>query len=133
MAYVTTSDAGFRLTTTSGLATWIGKIRMLFEKLVEREIIQADAENTPTERPVDLLDARVVVETLDAAMGVSEGASAANLTANFTTADGGSGSLVMGPLVGSGVQHDKSRRTGGFRHQQTLEMKGSALTYTPTV
>lgn len=133
MAYVNTGDAGFRMTTTSGLATFIGKIRMMLEKLIEREVIQADAENTPTERPVDLIDARVVVETLDANMAVSEGTSAANLTSNFTTADGGSGSLVIGPLVGSGVQHEKARRMGGFRHQQTLEMKGSALTYTPTV
>lgn len=131
MAYSTEANAGFRLTTTSGLATVLGKIAALIEKVVDREPIQADGNNFPVSRPVDAIDARVTVESLDQSMATSETAAAANLTVNYSQAGGGTASVIVGALLASGVQHTMRRRMGGFAAQQTYELQGT-LTYTPT-
>ena len=131
MAYINEANAGFRLTTTSGLATVVGKVAALLEKIIQREGIQADGNNYPVSRPVDEKDARVTLESLDTTMAIAETASASNLTVNYSEAGGGVGAVVIGALLGSGVQHTMRRRMGGFVTQQTYELQGD-LTYTPT-
>lgn len=132
MAYADESNAGFRISAISGFGTFLGRIACLIEKIVERERIEADNNNVPVARPVDSIDARVTVDYLDTAGAKAETTAAANLTVTFDEADGvSSGSVVIGKVVGSSVQHTMARRRGGFGVQQTLELEG-ALTYTPT-
>lgn len=132
MSYAAEGDAGFRISSFSGLISAIGRLAAMAEKIINREVIQADANNAPVARPVDEVDSRMTLESLDQAMAVAESTAAANQTIGIQQADGGSGSLVMGKMVASSVQHTFRRRMGGFGCQQTLEMQDSTLTYTPT-
>lgn len=133
MAYAAEGDAGFRISSFSGLvAANLGKLAATIEKIINREVIQADANNAPVARPVDEIDARITLESLDVAMATSETTAAANQTVGIQQADGGSGSIVMGKMVAGSVMHTFRRRMGGFGSHQTLEMQDSSLTYTPT-
>lgn len=133
MAYVNEADAGFRFTAlTHGAAAILGRIRAAVNKIIGREVIQADGNNFPVSRPVDNIDARVVAGYLDFSGSIAESVASANLTLSLTEADGGSGSLVVGKMLGSSVDTTMARRMGGFLAEQTFELEGT-LTYTPTI
>ncbi|HYG78681.1 MAG TPA: hypothetical protein VEK08_27015 [Planctomycetota bacterium] len=131
MAYSNEANAGFRITGTSGLGTYLGNIRALIEKIIVREELKADANNHPVSRPVDDIDARVTVEFLDNSGGISHTAAAANLTMSYSEGNGGAASVIIGALVAGSIRHNWGRKQGGFGVQQENELQG-ALTYTPT-
>jgi len=133
MAYATTADAGFRIATNGlkhGSSTLTGGIRSTLEKIINREILQSEEENTPVSRPVDLVDCRVIHEFLDGSSFIDEGTAAANAIANFTTAGGGSGAVTLGPTVAGGFTATMARNQGGHQYQQEFLMEGTALTDT---
>lgn len=131
MAYATEKDAGFRFTAVAGITTALGRVSAMIERIIVRERLQADGNNYPVSRPVDEKDGRVTVNFLDNGGGVLETAAAANITASYTQADGGAGSVVIGPLVAGTIKHDWRRKMGGFGMQQEFEQEGD-LVYTPT-
>ena len=65
--YATEANAGFRISgfLWNSVAKCLGRVRATIEKIVEREVLQADTNNTPTSRPVNVLDARSTLEFLD--------------------------------------------------------------------
>ena len=133
MSFSTEANAGFRITGFTHNATaLLARIRCLLEKLVIREAIRADANNTPVSRPVDELDARVSLDFLDNSGAISHTAASANITENYSEAGGSSGSIIMGPMVAGSVTHNHGRKMGGFGVQQVFELEGTSLTYTPT-
>lgn len=133
MAYSTEAHAGFRFSSWTVLgSTWIGKLRALIERIVQREPIMADANNVAISRPVDEEDARVTLEMLDNSAPLAPATAAANITVNFTEANGsGTGGVVIGSCVAGSVTHTMARKQGGFQIAQIFELQG-ALTYTPT-
>jgi len=132
MAYVTEADAGFRITGfTHGATTILGRLRAFVQKLIDREVIQADGNNVPIIRPPDTIDARAVLAFLDMPGHISHSAAAANLVIDMTQADAGAASLTVGKMVASGVDNTMQRRMGGFAAEQVFELEG-ALTYTPS-
>jgi len=131
MAYATTADAGFRITTVTHSGSQIkGAVRATMEKIVEREILQCEAENTPISRPVDRIDARTVFTFLDGSGRVAETVAAANCVTNFTEADGGSGSVTHGPMLANGYTATFARNQGGHQYEQEFVFQGTALTDT---
>lgn len=132
MAYSAEANAGFRITSFLFNATAIlGRVRALIEKIIVREVIQADANNTPTSRPVDEIDARVTLDFLDNSGGISHATAAANTTTAYSEAGGSSASVIIGAMVPGSITHNWGRKMGGFGVQQVFELEG-ALTYTPT-
>lgn len=137
MSYADAGNAGFRHTSWQHAnggspKTFLGKVRCLIEKIVAFEPIAADANNFPEARPVDNVDARVTLETLDNAMGMPETTTAGNMTMNFSEAGGTTGvGTVIGKMLAGSVTHTQQRRMGGFNVAQVFEAVG-ALTYTPT-
>ena len=131
MAYATTADAGFRISSTKhGTTTLQGAVRATLEKVIDREILQATTENTPTARPVDRIDARVTYGFLDGSSCIAETVAAANCIVAFTEADGGSGSVTVGPMVVGGWTATMARNQGGHQWEQNFEFQGTALTET---
>lgn len=131
MAYVTTADAGFRISTLKfGATTLLGAIRATLEKIVEREVLQAEEENNPTARPVDRIDARAVYGILDGSSVIAETATPANCVANFKEADGGAGSVTLGPMLGGGWTANMARNQGGHQWEQEFNHEGTVLTET---
>lgn len=134
MAYASEADAGHRITSiTHGGTELKGPLGVTLEKVVEREVRQAGANNAPVSRPVAFLDARVTARFLDTAGGISETAAAASLVANFTDGAGDAGSVTMGPLKAGSIRHTMERNQGGFAVEQDFELEGATLTYTPAI
>jgi hypothetical protein len=102
------------------------------EKIVEREVLQAEEENTPVSRPVDRVDARTVFAVLDGSSMIAESTAAANCITEFKAADAGSGSVTHGPMVANGYVPTMGRNQGGFRFEQEFVMEGTSLTETLT-
>ena len=95
--YASEANAGFRITKLIALGnTFDGMVRLLLEKVVQREPLMADAHNSPVSRPVDELDARATVDALSQGAGVMETTAAGNLVETFTEAGGGTGGITMG-------------------------------------
>lgn len=133
MAYTNEKDAGHRITSVTFNSTEIKSVLgATIEKIVEREVRQAGSNNTPVSRPVSALDARATVRFLDFNGAVLHTASAANLVVNFSS-DGGTGSVTVGTMLASGVTNTFERGQGGFAAEQTFELEGTSLTYTPTI
>ncbi len=134
MAYTNEGNAGFRITGVTVLGSAIaGPTHVSLEKEVVREAIKAMPNNVPISRPVDAIDGRLTVETLDLSADVDETTAAGNVVTNFSEANGsGSGSLTIGKMVAGSVRHTYDRNTGGFRMQQDFALEG-ALTFTPAV
>ena len=131
MAYVTTGDAGFRISALKfGATTLLGAIRATLEKIIEREVLQAEEENTPVARPVDRIDARAVYGILDGSSVIDETAAPANCVADFKEADGSAGSVTIGPMVAGGWTANLARNQGGHQWEQEFQMEGVALTET---
>ena len=135
MAYTDEANAGFRITEFKHGSTAVaGMVRAVIEKIINREVIKADANNAPVARPIDEIDARVTAEFLDASAGFSETAAAASIVATFSQADGSSsGSVTVGPMRAGSITHTMARNQGGHATQQVFEMEGSTLTYSVTV
>lgn len=132
-SWATSADSGFRLTGfTHGSAAILGRIRAFVQKLIERELINHDGDNTPTSRPVDVIDARAVLGFAALEQSIAHTAAAASLAIAFTAADAGACILTVGNMVACGVDNTMQRRMGGFAAEQTFELEGS-LTYTPSV
>jgi hypothetical protein len=131
--YATAGNAGFRISSwTFGAVTLLGKVRCLIEKIVQFEPVFADANNFPEIKSVDFVDARATLESLDNLVAQAESATAANLTLNFSEANGsGSGGVVIGAMKPGSVTHTQRRQMGGFGVAQVYELSGT-LTYTPT-
>lgn len=129
--YANEANAGFRITgfLWNSVAKCLGRVRASIEKIVEREVIQADGNNTPTSRPVNVLDARGTLEFLDQAGGLSHTTAAALAEFDYTEANGSAGSIQIGNMLMSSVHHNWGRNMGGFGIGQDMELEG-ALTYT---
>ncbi len=127
MAWANTGSAAFRITGfTHVSASFLGKIRTMFEYLITDEVLQADAENYPTSRPVDNLDMRQTIEMLDLTSFLAHTTTAGNTTTSFSEANGsGSGTLVAGAMVCRSVRHGISRRNGGNPMAQDFYLQGS--------
>lgn len=133
MSYENEANAGYRHTGWAfGGTSFFGKIRLLIEKIVNREPLMADDNNSAQAMPVDELGARVTLEFLDNAGAIDESEDAANLVTTFSEANGsGSGGVTVGKLVPGSVTHTEGRKQGGFTVAQIMELEGD-LTYTPT-
>lgn len=133
MAYSNEGNAGYRHTSWAfGATPLAGKIRLLIEKICNREAIMADDNNTPQARPIDEEDARVTAEFLDNAGGIDTSEEADALTSTFSEANGsGSGGVVIGDVLPGSITHTQGRKQGGFTVAQVFELEGD-LTYTPT-
>lgn len=131
--YATEANAGFRITAFkfNGVGGQLGRVRANIEKMVEREVIAADGNNTPTARPINVLDARMTAEFLDQAGALSEASAAANTEFDYTEANGTAASVIVGAMLPGTVRHNWGRNMGGFGVAQDLELQG-ALTYTPS-
>jgi hypothetical protein len=133
MAYATTADAGFRITSVTHNAVQLkGAVRATVERIVEREILQSEAENTPVSRPLDRLDARAVFAVLDGSGLIGHAATAGNCVVNFSEADGGSGAVTVGPMLANGWTGNFARNQGGHQYEQEFVFQGNALTETLT-
>lgn len=129
MAYSGAGNAAFRITGYAlGSSAYLGKIRSSFEKIVNREVIQTDAVNTPEKRPVDNIDARNTIEFLGWDTNLPETTAAATATLTFSEVGGTSGSTVAyGPMLPSGYRAGIQRRNGGNPMAQDLELQGSTF------
>ena len=129
-AYSGVRDAAFRITGYAlGAASYLGKIRFSGEKIVNREVLQTDAVNTPELRPVDSIDARNTIEMLGWDTQLPETTSATTATLTFSEAGGDTGATVAyGPLLPSGYRFGIQRRNGGNPMAQDLELQGSTFT-----
>ena len=133
MAYATEANAGFRISafTFNAVSALSGRIRFALEKMVGREVLQADTNNTPTSRPLDTLDCRCTLDALDQAGGLSHAVAAAACVASYTEGNGGAATITFGNMLPGTIRHNWGRHQGGFGVSQDLELEG-ALTYTPT-
>lgn len=132
-SYATEANAGYRITGTkfNSTANALGHVRASVEKLVDREVLMADGNNTPTARPVNTLDCRCTIESLDQAGALSESTAAANVELDYTEANGNSASIIVGAMLPGSVRHNWGRNMGGFGWAQDFELQGG-LTYTPS-
>ncbi len=130
MAYSNAGNAAFRITGAAvGGSAYSGKIRNSFEKIVNREVIQTDAVNTPEKRPVDNIDARMTNEFLAWDTNLPETTAATTAVLTFSEVGGTTGSSVSyGPMVVSGYRAGIQRRNGGNPMAQDLELQGSTFT-----
>lgn len=125
MAYVDEKNAGYRITGVAhGVATTKGNIRVAFDEVVDREVIQADENNFPVSRPINGLDQRIVVAFMDMTSQISRDADPADVAVDFTEAGGDAGSLECGEFVASSVANIMGRSMGGFNGEQTFELEG---------
>lgn len=113
--------------------TLTGVVGGVIEKIVDREVIQADDQIYPAARPPVSIDARVTIDCLKLDAVAAESTTAGNVTVSFKRANGTTGaSVVIGPMVYGSGTHAMQRNTGGMATQVTFEMEGSTLTYTAT-
>lgn len=129
MSYSGAGNAAFRITGFAlGAASYGGKIRSSFEKVVNREVIQTDAVNTPEQRPVDNIDARMTIEFLGWTSNLPETTAASTAVLTFSEVGGTTGSAVSyGPMLPSGYRAGIQRRNGGNPMAQDLELQGSTF------
>lgn len=133
MAYSDEANAPFRITGfTHGSASFLGQVRMLFEKIVTDEPMAADANNFPVSRPVDFVDSRITTDFLNLAAPLAETTTKADVTTTLSEAGGSSGSLLMGKMLPRSVRGGIMRRNGGNPTSQDFHQVG-ALTMTPTI
>lgn len=129
-AAVDEKDAGFRITGfLFGATAILVKVRAAIDYIVNREVIQADGNNHPVSRPEDEIDMRIVVAFLAMDSFIPKATAAANVTIDFTEADGGAASLIAGKMRPGSISSIMGRRMGGFTSEQTFELEGSP-TYT---
>lgn len=127
--YSNAGNAAFRITAFAvGGTAVLGKIRNSLEKVVNREVIQTDAVNTPEKRPVDFIDARMTTEFLGWTSFLPETTTANTAVLTFSEVNGTTGSAVsFGPLLPSGYRAGIQRRNGGNPMAQDFELEGSTF------
>lgn len=125
MAYSGTGNAAFRITAFAhGVSTYLGKIRTSFEKIINREVIQTDAVNTPEKRPVDSVDARFTIEMLAWDSNLPQTTSANTVVLTFSEVGGQTGNTVTyGNMLPSGYRAGIQRRNGGNPMAQDFELQ----------
>ena len=132
MSYSSAANAAFRITGfAQGSNNYLGKIRTSFEKIINREVIQTDAVNTPEQRPVDNIDARITIEFLGWTSFLPETTSKADTVLTFSEVGGTTGSTLTYPnMLVSGYRAGIQRRNGGNPMAPDLEMVGSSFSET---
>ena len=134
MAYTNEHNAVHRITSVVALGTTVnGVLGVALEKIIERALRAADANNTPISRPVSRVDSRGVIRRLDPNDTIAEGTTAANIVVNFVDGAGNAGSLTAGKYVAGTDRFTGERDPGGMPWEQEFEMEDSSLTWTPTI
>ena len=130
MSWANEGDTGFRSASYAFAGGALaGALSCQHQKIVDDEALKSGNANTPNARPVDLLDAREVTRVHDLAAIKAESASPGNMVSTFDAADGGAGSVTVGPVVPRGVEIVEGRNQNGFFMEQEYRMLGSSLTF----
>ena len=133
MAYTNANQAVYRITSVlHGSSTLVDVKSCTVEKVINFDILRADKDNTPVSRPINMIDARVLVNFLDTNSPIAHTVSAANVVANFTGGDGTVGSITIGTMKAGSVTHSLNPYDAKEISQEFV-FQGTSLTYTPTI
>ena len=125
--YVTAQDALYRHTgwTFGSLPAILGKVRARLERSVGWDLSHLDDIETQQLEGLDHVDSRMVLEFLDTASFIPTNQVPANLTLNYSYADGTFGaSIVVGKVAPGSLTHTQGRHQGGFLSAQVFEQVG---------